>query len=261
MKTSGLKIAAMSVAALHTLAVGQVVTLADNGSVAQISAAAGGGPSGLFNWTAGAGPNEVVRQSYYIRVGTGPIVDVAALSAPTISQPTAYLANIQYTNSSFANFDISFRYLLTGGFPDGADLSEVTSVINRGTGPLQFSLYEFDYFAPGGTPGGTATLQNSSTIRQTNNGRSVTVGATGIPNHWMIGHVGDVQNAVNAGNLLDSSSPFTAGDVAFGFQWDVNLAAAHTWQMSKDKILAAVPEPCSLVICGLALALVRRRKS
>lgn len=258
----GRKIAVLALLAVSACSFAQLVTLADNGSVAQINAGTGNdGPFGLNSWTVGGGPNNVVQQAYAYRVGSGSVDIVNNISAPSITQPTGYLANIGYTSAANL-FDLNFRYLLTGGSPNSADLAEVTTLINRGNTNLVFSLFEYDFFTPGGVAGGTGTLLNSSTIRQSNGAGSITVGATGIPNHWMIDSTGNVAGTIlSGGPLLDATSGYTNEDLAFAFEWDIVVAPGQSWQMSKDKLLS-VPEPASLlVLAGLAAVVVRRRRS
>ncbi|HVT13721.1 MAG TPA: PEP-CTERM sorting domain-containing protein [Fimbriimonadaceae bacterium] len=253
--------AIVAVVSLSACSFGQLVTLNDNGSTALINAGTGGeGPFGLNSWTIGNGPNNVHQQLYLYRVGGGAVDAVNNISAPNIIQPTGYLADIGYTSG--ANFfDLDFRYLLTGGQPNSADLAEVTTLTNRGNTNLVFSLYEFDDFTPGGIAGGTGTLLNSSTIRHSNGAGSVTVGATNIPNHWMIDSAPNVAAAILGGTLTDGASGYTSeNSLAFAFEWDVVVAPGQTWQMSKDKLLS-VPEPTSLLaLGGLALLAIRRRR-
>ena len=253
------------VAALFALAgasYGQVVNLTNNGSFASINAGTGTqGNQGLFDWHIGSGPNNVVQQVYAFRVGTGPVNTVNSISAPNIVQPTGDLADITYTNGT-SFFDITFRYLLTGGGSSSSDLAEVTTLINRGNTNLVFSLYEYDFFRPGGVVGGTGTLLNSSTIRHQNAGGMVTVGATNIPDRWEINPSATVVTDLLSGTLTNANSPFTSpNDISFAFQWNVVVAPGQTWQMSKDKLLNPVPEPCSLLaLAGLAAMTARRRR-
>jgi hypothetical protein len=151
---------------------------------------------------------------------------------------------------------------LTGGAPNSADLAEVTTLINRGNTPLVFSLYEYDYFRPGGVAGGTGTLLNSSTIQLANAGGTITVGATNIPDRWEIGVPANVVTDVLSGTLINGSSPFSGNDVAFAFQWNVTVAPGQSWQMSKDKLLGApVPEPTTILAFGSLVALAVRRRN
>lgn len=260
MVCSGRKIAVLALATVSVSSFGQIVTLANGGSLAQINAGTGTGLFGLNNWTIGAGPNNVAQQLYLIKVG-GVVNSFNQLSAPVIVQPTADLATITYTSGA-NSYDVATRYLLTGAAPNSADLAEVLTLTNRGTSALTFTLYEYDNFTPGGNIGGIGNLLNSSTIRETSLNASITVGATPIPSHWMIDTVANVQNTITAGNnLTDGTNGFTSGSLAFAFQWDVTVQAGQNWQMSKDKLLA-VPEPASmLTLGGLALLAVRRRRA
>jgi len=259
----GRKIAVLALMSVAAASFGQVVNLVNDGSTASINAGTGTqGNQGLFDWRIGGGPNFAVQQVYAFRVGTGAVNTVNTISAPTIVQPTPDLADIAYTSGANL-FDITFRYLLTGGSPNSSDLAEVTTLVNRGTTALTFSLYEYDFFRPGGVIGGTGTLLNSSTIRLANAGGSITVGATNIPDRWEIGPSATVVTDLLSGTLSNANSPFTsATDISFGFQWNVVVAPGQTWQMSKNKLIAPVPEPATLVTVGsLALLAIRRRRA
>jgi hypothetical protein len=244
--------------ALAGSAAAQVVDLANGGSLASINAGPNG-LSGLTDWRVANGDNQVVQQAYAYRVGNGLVNVVNTISAPAISQPTADLATIGYTSAADA-YDISFRYLLTGS-ASSSDLAEVVTLTNNGQSTLTYTLFEYDLFTLGGLPGGTATLQNTSTIHQSRAGIEVTVGATRIPDRYMISDSTSVVLSIFNGQLTNTQPSFSGNDVAFAFQWDVTLAAGQSWQMSKNKILA-VPEPTTLLALAsiVASAALRRRK-
>lgn len=251
----------LAFAALSTASMAQLITLSNGGSVAKINIGANSadGFDGLNDWRIAGGPNNVVQEVFGVKFVGAAFQDFNQLSAPTFSQPTADLLNVSYTSG---NVDYATRYLLTGGAPNSADLSEVVTITNRNQTAISFSLFEYDFFSPGGNTGGTGTLLNSSTIRHANSGGYVTVGATNIPDRWMIDTTANVANAIFAGNLSNGSSPFNnAADLAFAFQWNVVINPGQTWQMSKDKLLA-VPEPSTLIaFAGLAGIAVFRRRS
>ncbi|HWA83975.1 MAG TPA: PEP-CTERM sorting domain-containing protein [Fimbriimonadaceae bacterium] len=255
-------IAVLAAVSLSVCSFGQLITLTDNGSMVQINPgmSQGDGLPGVNAWTIGNGPNNVRQQAYFYRVGGGAVDLVNNISAPNVFQPTANLVDVGYTSAA-SFFDLNFRYLLTGGPPNSSDLAEVATLTNRGNANLVFSLYEFDRFTPGGIVGGTGTLLNSSTIRHSNAAGSITVGATGIPDDWMIDSPGNVMTAIGNGQLTNATSGYTNSDgLAFAFQWNIVVAPGQTWQMSKDKLLS-VPEPTSLLAFGgLAILAIRRRR-
>ncbi len=253
----------LGLAAVSSGAMAQLVTLSNGGSTASfnVGTSAGNGNFGLNNWRIANGPNNVVQEVFAVTFPGAGVQTLNELSAPVFSQPTADLLNVQYISG---NVDFQVRYLLTGGAPNSADLAEVVTIFNRNNGAVSFKFWEYDYFSPGGATGGTGTLLNSSTIKHTNNGWNVTVGATPIPDRWMIDTSGNVVNGIVAGNLTNANSPFSnPTDLAFAYQWNVTINPGETWQMSKNKLLQAVPEPSTMVALASlsALALFRRRKS
>jgi hypothetical protein len=118
----------------------------------------------------------------------------------------------------------------------------------------------------GGTIGGDTLYRlNSSTMRQIGDGATVTVGATGIPDHFEMGSPASVSATLFAAGFTDlddvDDTPLTGNDLAWAWQWDFVIAAGSEAFISKDKILV-VPEPATmLTLSGLfGLAILRRRK-
>lgn len=213
------------------------------------------------DWSVGDQGDGLWEQGYYVKIGSGPVVNVNQFFV-SANQVSADRIDAFYFDN-LSGLAMNIRFLLTGS-PGGntADMAEVVTVHNNGNNNVAFSLYQFnDFDLRGSFTGDTATKLNSSTIQQVENGHSITVGVTGIPDIATVGladGVGNIRTRMINGTLTQNNT-FT-GDAAFIFGYDEQLAAGQSWQMSANKVYA-VPEPATMVALGLgAAAMLRRRK-
>lgn len=253
------RIFVLGIAAVSASASAQFHTLNDNGSTVRIVNS--GTFAGLVDfWSIGGSGNQISEQSYHYRLAGDNFERRVGTLGPTVVN--AMGPNAVELSWSGASFDMSIRYLLTGGTTN-ADLAEVVRIRNTTGNRIFVSLFEYDDFDLDGASGDTATKLNSSTIFQSDGGYSITVGATPIPSRMEVDGFPNILNELtdlNVDDLDTTLTTFGPGDATFAMQWDVAIDPGQTFLMSKNKILA-VPEPASIAALGLgAAALLRRRR-
>jgi hypothetical protein len=244
----------------------QIVTLADNNSIAQIDT---GSSAGMFNWTVN-GVNQLAQQWFWYRVGSaGPETPINTISAPSITTPNARTLYTRYNNGSLG---VEVDYVLTGfSISSGqSHITETISLTNSSASSLALHFYQYsDFDLNGQTGGDTITLgKNLSGLfneaLQTKGNVSmhettVTPGA----NHGEAALFNSTLVKLNNGSpddLSDVAGPLT-GDATWALQWDFVLAPGSSFAISKEKILT-VPEPTvlTLISVGLVGLVLRRRK-
>lgn len=244
------------------IATAQFVSLTDAGS--SVSIVRDGEFAGtVSSWFLGSNVNHIAQQSYHYRLAGGDFERyVGSIGAATVTQFSANFVQFSWSHNLF---DLSIRYVLTGG-TNQSDLAEIVRIVNRSPNTrLGFSLFEYDDFDLNGTSDGdTATKLNSSTIRQTKGPVGVTVGATPIPSIMEVAGFPTILNDLtdlNVDNLDPTLTTFGPGDATFGMQWNVGIDGGQTFLMSKNKILV-VPEPATMaaLAIGLGAVLARRRR-
>lgn len=236
---------------ITTTCYAEIVTLTDNNSMVQVDPSS---QAGTQPWIVN-GNNYLVKQWFWLRIGaTSPEQSLDTLSTPLISQSDAADCQIVYDNSK--GLAVTLKYGLTGGEPGSgfSDLSEIIKFTNRGATPLDLHFFQYANFK---LSDGNDTVQfpSSSQVVQTapGVGLSETV-VTGFPQHHEAANVPTTLNKLNDGlptTLNDNNGPIT-GDVNWAFQWDITLAPAHSFIISKDKTID-VPEPTALVLLGMGI--------
>lgn len=245
----------------------QIVTLTDLNSSAQINTAS---QSGMFNWMVD-GVNQLYQQWFWYGIGTGtPQSSIDTISAPTITTPNAFTANIAYHN---AQLSAQVTYVLTGGVlgSGGSALNESIHVVNVSNGNLVLRFYQYSDFDLMGTPGGD-TLQLYRNLGgkfyeaiQTK-GNIVMSETDVVPgaDHGEASAFPSLLNRLNGGTqitLADNTGIVGPGDTAWALEWDVTLTPGASLDISKNKVISAVPEPGTLSLVGLGvLALVWRKR-
>ena len=198
---------------------------------------------GIDGWTID-GINQLASQWWYYRIGDTQQQPLNAMATAQVTQATPNVLDVLFSGSQV---DVSLRYILTGGTPGSGNstIAEMVRVRNKTSQPIDFHLFEFTDLNLNDTPGDdNAALLNPTTIGQWDGAlitteSASTGGMTPVPDRWEIANAFDLFNKLNnapVADLANMTSPLS-GDVAFAFQWLLEIPAGQTQVLSKSKIL------------------------
>jgi hypothetical protein len=219
--------------------------------------------AGVYEWIID-GVNHMSQNSYWFRIGDGPITPITALGAPTITPVLDMMCEVLYSGQLF---DAKISYMLMGADEDSgqSDLAQILSITNNSDSVLDLHFYEYINLDLNGTAAGqVGTLDTSSTFTQTFGSTESMLSFIDIPDLIEIGDATTLLGKLN-GNISLVANDYYAGDVACIAQWNVYLD--DSWMMSQDNALFAdptLPEPASIfALAGMIglLPLMRRRKN
>jgi hypothetical protein len=246
-------------------------TLVDDNSSAFFNTAS---PANTSSWIVD-GVNHLNQQAFWFRVG-----NVAETSLHTLPIATEFATNTNadpglnnlFVRYSGTGFFVDVNYSLDGGSTGSnvSDMGEQITITNTTGSPLDFHFFQYVDFDINATPGDDfvvfddphAVLQYDSTL-------SVAETADAPePHHREADFYNGILVKLNDGvatTLNDTppiGTPIGFGDLTWAFQWDVVIAPFGSYQISKDKLITAVPEPAAfgLMSIGAGMLLAMRRK-
>ena len=154
-------------------------------------------------------------------------------------------------------------FTLRGG-TDGSgrsDLAEQIVIRNFGNETLSLSFFQFvDFDLGGDIDDDFGEIINGNTVGQSDDGFfiSETV-VTPQPTLFQVGDAIAMSDMLNddAIDSLNNQESYQ-GNVAWAFQWDIELEAGEAFIISKDKSI--VPSPGSLALIGLGGMIATRRR-
>lgn len=238
------------------------VTLTHNNSQFTIDPAAAEGAS---VWSLDQIDQLYIQQWYYKLSPTGPVYAIGSLGTPAQETFTVPLGGGEglVTTYTTSGFKVSISYTLRGGAPESgsSDISEQFSIVNTSNQSLYFSLFEYsDFDLMPNVTDDRGMFTDSNTVEQWDGQHLVRESVVRTPTHYEIGHYKEVSADMFGGNLHDSVCDEAVGptDLAWAFQWDMNIAAGNSVDFSKDKAFSAnsVPEPISVLLGVMGLATV-----
>jgi hypothetical protein len=220
---------------------------------------------GMSSWAVD-GVDQLQRQWFWYRVGDAAETPINFLATPQIKindnnfNPGDDSLTVRYAGQGLR---IDITHTLTGG-SDGSgksDLAEVISITNTTTAAKSFHFYQYvDMDLAGTTFDSSLTLSGvPSPNTATQQDGYYAVGETVLtprPSRYEAGDAATILGKLQDGtatNLANVSSA-TGGNLAWAFQWDIQLAPGGTYQISKDKNLT-VPEPSGMILASLAIVL------
>ena len=163
------------------------------------------------------------------------------------------------------NLQVETTFGLAGGTEGSgrAGLAEQIDITNTGTSTISFSFFQYVDFNLGGTTFDTGSIANGNTAFQSDLDGTTSVSetvATPMPDAFQMSEYPSIADLFGNGVVdnLDGSDSVAAGDVSWAFQWDLELGAGDTFQISKNKTLA--PSPGSMALLGMGGLIAARRR-
>lgn len=266
-KTTALTLAAITVLSTAAIAGGQDdIILADANSVASFDS------SGQFSWTADGVEHLYAQEFYFRRAGYNDEVNVNSLDliGQAINDTNAFTDDRNDSlNSLYSDgngLEISTLFTLRGGSNGSgiSSLAEQITLTNTSTSTMFISFFQFVDFDLGDDSGDDwGQIIDGNTAQQFDDefALSETV-VTPQPTLFQMGDQADISEFWGNGQVdtLNGDSGFQ-GDVAWAFQWNIELAAGDSFLISKNKTLG-VPTPGSLALLASAgLISTRRRRA
>ncbi|MGD0086074.1 MAG: PEP-CTERM sorting domain-containing protein [Verrucomicrobiota bacterium] len=261
-------------------AMAQVYTMNNGGSTATVNVG-NTGVLGMNSWSVGGvSGSQLNQQWFWYSVNNAvqqPINTISGASVYNFSSPASPIDDlgVQYQN---AQLTVQVEYVLTGNGPSSgsADMAEKLSIVNNSASSISLSFYQYSNFnlfqnnlnsvslssGPGGYTGATQTTGGPD-----GNGIAEVIDAP-LANYGEAALVGQTLGELNGPSYytLNDNASAGPGDVSWAFQWNVNLGAGDTFNITKDKGLSIqlVPEPSTLafIVMGIgAFGLSLRRKT
>ncbi len=221
-------------------------------------------PLGMYSWAVN-GVQQVAQQWFWYRVGnSNPEKDLTSITTtPTITPFMTRQVTALY--SAPQQYGVQVTYLLGGGSAGSPNngYTETIRVYNYSTSSaLDFHLFQYNALNMGGSvefttdAGGYGQVTQSSSL-----GKFIQSGtpSASLAEATLDGStLGNLVNGVP--NDLRGTVPATPGSsVAWALQWNLNVPANSSLVIS---LVATVPEPTTLGVLGLGLAigLLRARR-
>jgi hypothetical protein len=155
---------------------------------------------------------------------------------------------------SYQDFDSTFDAVVTvdlHGGPTGSRVSTINqtlSITNRTSDPLSLRLFALSDFDLGGVsdPNRVGFLTSQQAVQTGPDGWRIDETVSLAPDAYAAGWAPTIYDAITFDGLLSTDAGTYEGDVEFGFQWDLVVAAEGSIVLSRS--VSTVPEPASIVL-------------
>jgi len=271
--TKHIAIAAASIAAIAGAASAQTtdpVVISDGNATASFS------ESGQIGWTI-EGTSQLFDQQFFFRRDDD---NETPFERPVDSQNLQFVGNFTTDTNPFADdrndtfaslyrdglgLEIETRFSIRGGESGSGrgDLAEQIIIRNTSSQRIGVTFFQYVNFNLGGDAfDDVGELVSANTIQQSDEQFTVSeTVVTPAPTAFEVASNDSISSMLNDENVDDLGMQDTfSGDVAWSFQWDIELAAGGSFIITKDKSI--VPAPGALALLGVAggLFVPRRRR-
>ena len=249
------------------------ITLSDLNSTATFDFPSGG--SGLIDWNVD-NVSQLHQQWFWYRIGqTDPELPINTLNLDTVKVSDGNINPgddrvVAYYSGS--GLEVSLDHILSGGSlgTGKSDIAEIIKIKNTRTSTMDFHFFQFVDLNLMNDPYDTLVqiIPSGHAAKQSKGDYAVAeVVDTPPPSLYQADYAVNLQTLLGDGvaSNLNNQPSAANGDLAWAFQWNVVLGPGQELLISKDKNLAFIPEPSSIVLLGmgalglLAFAWQRRR--
>jgi hypothetical protein len=247
-----------------------IFTLTDANSVFEVDT---GVPPQYLQWSVD-GISHLYEQGFWFRAGADPTqTRLSTVYTPgSALQPFPNVLQLDYNIDP--RFDVRITYVLSGGTLGSgtADVAEVINITNTSGAPLTMAFFQYSDFDLDGTINDDwLQFPSAGRVHQWDGGGGVTLSETAVA-PLPTRHEGDfypnTRDALDGGyhdltNWPGIGAPPVFGDMTWAYQWNRNLGTNGSLLISKDKHLAPIPEPATVVLLGVGLLgaeMARRRR-
>jgi hypothetical protein len=222
----------------------------------------------ITSWTVG-GASQLFAAGPRFRVGDfGTEQSFGSLTLVNTVQPDADTLGLSYTRTGSGPLEASILYNLTHPSANRTIVTETMRIVNTGTAPLLFNLFQFNDFDLAGTPGDSTTAGEGVDRLKQRDGDSALdgfvdqaflVGDGAVPTTLQIDDylslaqmLGFIGTDVDTTTLLSRAEPVT-GDAAWAWQWRVTIPPSDRPFFVNLRYINDIPEPNTLSLFLISL--------
>jgi hypothetical protein len=138
-------------------------------------------------------------------------------------------------------------------------MQETIKLVNTGNTSMNLHFYQYSNFTMSGGTSNFLQFTNPFTVDQSSPSMEVAE-TVAVPqaDRWQGGIYPSVLNLLNSGGSVSlndtpaiGAPPIGPNNMSWAYEWDRTLAPGGSLIISKDKNIAAVPEPGTLALVGI----------
>jgi len=264
--TAAITLAALTALSTASLAGTDDAVLGDANSTATFNS------DGQYSWTVD-GVEHLYAQEFYFRlpgyndeqnINTMTLLGQALSDTNGLTDSRLDTISTLYMDTA-SGLEVETTFTLRGS-SDGSgssSLAEQISLINTSNSTISISFFQYVDFDLGDDSDGDSGMIADGNIAQQWNDEfalSETV-VTPSPTLFQMGYEGDLYELWENGQIddLNGDSSLEDDDVAWAFQWNIELEAGQSFLISKNKTIVPTPGTLALLV-GAGLVSTRRRR-